>query len=258
MLIDDRWVSRVTSQYIFFLLPFCRTRRNMPCVQMTRHWTQLQNERESIRMMWALCPLFVALWVFWWCCRVNNSQRWPILRNEFGRGFFGPWDPVFGENDLNISHVWSLSSWEGMMYVLFIVVSGGALIFARMLSCTFLRFTCFGGVGGEGWVGDVNVRWSCTHVACYATASRLPVHTCSMLRQWWGGVGWGCQRSLKLHTCCMLRNCVSVARAHVLDATPVMGWGWGGDVNVRWSCTHVAKRMVSEISMLNIITKASR
>ena len=27
----------------------------------------------------------------------------------------------------------------------------------------------------------------------------------------------------------MLRNCVSVARAHVLDATPVMGWGaWGG------------------------------
>ena len=35
------------------------------------------------------------------------------------------------------------------------VVSGGALIFARMLSCTFLRFTCFGGVG---WVGDVKVR----------------------------------------------------------------------------------------------------
>ena len=76
-----------------------------------------------------------------------------------------------------------------------ILVFGGALIFARMLSCTFLRFTCFGGVGwGWGGVG-------------------------------WGGVGWGCQRSLKLHTCCMLRNCVSVASAHVLDATPVMGWG---------------------------------
>ena len=26
----------------------------------------------------------------------------------------------------------------------------------------------------------------------------------------------------------MLRNCVSVARAHVLDATPVMGWGGVG------------------------------
>ncbi len=65
----------------------------------------------------------VLLWVFGWCCRVNNSQRWPILRNEFGRVLFGRWDPVFGENDLNSSHVWSLSSWEGMMCVLFIVVS---------------------------------------------------------------------------------------------------------------------------------------
>ena len=37
----------------------------------------------------------------------------------------------------------------------------------------------------------------------------------------------------------MLRNCVSSARGHMLDATPVMGCvGWGGDVNVRLTCTH--------------------
>ena len=35
-----------------------------------------------------------------------------------------------------------------------------------------------------------------------------------------GGVGWGCSRSVTLHTWWMLRNCISFARGHMLDATP--------------------------------------
>ena len=91
----------------------------------------------------------------------------------------------------------------------------------------------------------VNVPCTCTHVGCYAL----------------DGVGWGgvgCQRSLLLHTCWMLRNMLTfLALAHMLDATQLMGWGgvgWGGMlmflalahmldatqyVNVPCTCTHV-------------------
>ena len=83
--------------------------------------------------------------------------------------------------------------------------------------------------------GDVNVRWSCTHVACYATASRLPVHTCSMLRQWWGGGGVGMSTFAEvahmLHATQLRLGCPCTrARCYASD-----GVGWGGDVNVRWS-----------------------
>ena len=111
------------------------------------------------------------------------------------------------------------------------VVSGGALIFARMLSCTFLRFTCFGGgVGGVGWGGLGMLTFAEVAHMLHATQLRLGC-PCTRARCYASdgvGVGWGCQRSLKLRTCCMLRNCVAVARAHVLDATPVMGWGGVG------------------------------
>ena len=46
-----------------------------------------------------------------------------------------------------------------------------------------------------------------------------------------GWVGWGGDDKVFLHlnTWWMPRNCVSFARGHMLDATPVMGWvGWGG------------------------------
>ena len=37
-----------------------------------------------------------------------------------------------------------------VVVVVVVVVVGGALISGRMLSCTFLRFHCFGGVGVGG------------------------------------------------------------------------------------------------------------
>lgn len=44
--------------------------------------------------------------------------------HEFGSFFFFfSVHEIVGENDLNISHVCSLSSWEGMLCVLFMVVS---------------------------------------------------------------------------------------------------------------------------------------
>ena len=42
-------------------------------------------------------------------------------------------------------------------------------------------------------------------------------------------MGWGCSRSPNFHTWWMLRNCVSGARGHMLDASALMGFlGWGG------------------------------
>ena len=57
---------------------------------------------------------------------------------------------------------------------------------------------------GVGWGGDDNVLWTCTHGRCYATACSLHLHTWSVLRKSWDGVGLG----------------------------------WGGDDNVLWTCTH--------------------
>ena len=56
----------------------------------------------------------------------------------------------------------------------------------------------------------------------------LHLHTCEMLRNWWGGegVGWGWWRILHLHTCEMLRNWWG-------------GGGWGGDDDVSCTCIHV-------------------
>ena len=98
------------------------------------------------------------------------------------------------------------------------------------------------------------------------------MHTCWMLRRWWRSVHmhtcgmlrrW-C-RSLHMHTCLMLRSTgvgwggvgmlTFLAHAHMFDATEMMtflahahmfdatehwgGVGWGGDVNVPCTCTHV-------------------
>ena len=54
---------------------------------------------------------------------------------------------------------------------------------------------------------------------------------CGLCWEWW--------RSFTSHTCWMLRNCLCLVIAPMLDATPVMGWvGWGGDDDVPWTCTH--------------------
>ena len=49
---------------------------------------------------------------------------------------------------------------------------------------------------GVGWGGDVNVPCTCAHVGCYAIdgvgwSRSLYLHTCWMLRNWWGGMGSG-------------------------------------------------------------------
>ena len=51
------------------------------------------------------------------------------------------------------------------------------------------------------------LSFPCTHAGCY---------TCHGV----GGVGWGGDdESLNLHACWMLRNCVCLVLAHMLDAT---------------------------------------
>ena len=69
-----------------------------------------------------------------------------------------------------------------------------------------------------------HVSCTCTHGRCYATS--------------WGGVGWGWQRSLHLHTWLVLRNIMFLALAHMAGATQHHGVGWGGDDNVPCTCTH--------------------
>ena len=51
------------------------------------------------------------------------------------------------------------------------------------------------------------------------------LYTCLMLRNIWGGVGWGVR--------------TSVALVHMFDATQHMGWGGVGCKNIRCTCTHV-------------------
>ena len=55
---------------------------------------------------------------------------------------------------------------------------------------------------------------------------------------WRGGVGWGCYRSLNLHTWSMLRL--------------LRGLGWGGDVTVPWTCTHGRCYMFGSFFCLNL------
>ena len=99
------------------------------------------------------------------------------------------------------------------------------LIFAHgrvndpMAKLQFLRV----GWGGVGWGGvgmmtffelahmvdatQLCLSCHCTHAGCYATVFVLSLHTCWMLRN--------CV-SLVMHTCWMLRNCVCLVIAHML------------------------------------------
>ena len=73
-------------------------------------------------------------------------------------------------------------------------------------TCTHGRCYATNGVGlGWGWGGDDNVPCTCTHGRCYATSCFLHLHTWSVLR-----------------------NIMFLALAHMVGATQLMGWGWGG------------------------------
>ena len=108
--------------------------------------------------------------------------------------------------------------WGGVGMLMFLELAHMLDATQLCLSCLCTHAGCYT-CHGVGWVWDVDVPWTCTHAGCYATVFVLSLHTCWMLRLSWGGVGWGCWRSLNLHTCWMLRNCVCLVIAHMLDAT---------------------------------------
>ena len=102
------------------------------------------------------------------------------------------------------------------------------------------------------WGGNGNVPWTCTHGRCYATSCSLHgrcyatscslyLHTWSVLRKSWDGVGVGGDGNV-LCTCTHGR-CYAISCSLHLHAWSVQykswdGLGWGGDNNVpcswRW------------------------
>ena len=84
--------------------------------------------------------------------------------------------------------------------------------------CTCTHGRCYAS-HGMGWGGDGNVPCTCTHGRCYATSCSLHLHTWSVLRKSWDGVGlgWGGVGMITF-----------LALAHMVGATQVMGLGWGG------------------------------
>ena len=93
-----------------------------------------------------------------------------------------------------------LHTWSVLRNIMFLAL-------AHMVGATQLM--------GWGWGGDDNVPCTCTHGRCYATSCFLHLHTWSVLR-----------------------NIMFLALAHMVGATQLMGWGWGGDDNVPCTCTH--------------------
>ena len=84
--------------------------------------------------------------------------------------------------------------------------------------CTCTHGRCYAS-HGVGWGGHDDVPCTCTHGRCYASHGvgwawwcSLHLHTWSMLRKSWGGVGM----------------MMFLALAHMCDATQLMGWGWVG------------------------------
>ena len=73
--------------------------------------------------------------------------------------------------------------------------------------------------GGVGWGRDDDILWTWTHGGCYAHM----VDATQLLG--WGGVGMMTFFEL----------------AHMVDATQLLGWGgvgWGRDDDILWTCTH--------------------
>ena len=96
---------------------------------------------------------------------------------------------------------------------------------------------------GVGWCGDGNVPWTCTHGRCYATSCSLNLHTWSVLRKSWDGLGWG---GVGMVTFLELAHMVGATQHHVpctcthgrCYASHGIGVVWGGDDNVPWTCQH--------------------
>ena len=88
-----------------------------------------------------------------------------------------------------------LHTWSVLRNIMFLAL-------AHMVGATQLM--------GWGWGGDDNVPCTCTHGRCYATSCFLHLHTWSVLR-----------------------NIMFLALAHMVGATQLMGWGWGG-VGLGW------------------------
>ena len=104
----------------------------------------------------------------------------------------------------------------------------------NMHTCSRIHVWCCGAGGaGVGW--DVHVLRICTHVLVHRNmldamhlaqikmhVSFLSQHECK-LQQSWSGVGWGCSRSMTLHTSCMLRNSVFLVHTNDSDLFTSLG-----------------------------------
>ena len=99
---------------------------------------------------------------------------------------------------------------------------------------------------GVGWGGAITFNCSCTPTSCYVTAGSSQRLCCTQMG--WGGVGWGNNVQLQLHTHVMLRyrTFISLLQTHVMLRYRTFismfvlctdGVGWGGAITFNCSCT---------------------
>ena len=197
----------------------------------------------------------VGFGVGWGWYRSLDLHTWSMLPLLWGLGWGGdvtvPWTCTHGR-----CYVF-FGVWVGMLPFLELAFCGvwggvGMVPFDATSSVGFgvgwgcyrvtVPWTCTHGqcmsmlrlLWGLGWGGDVTVPCTCAHGRCYVffgvwgAVVMLPflelAHMVDTTSSVGFGVGWGCYRSLNLHTWSMLR----------------LLWGlvWGGDVAVPWTCTH--------------------
>ena len=99
-----------------------------------------------------------------------------------------------------------LHTWSVLRNIMFLALAHMVGATQHHVPCTCTHGRCYATNGvGLGWGGDDNVPCTCTHGRCYATSCFLHLHTWSVLR-----------------------NIMFLALAHMVGATQLMGWGWGG------------------------------
>ena len=183
----------------------------------------------------------VGFGVGWGCYRSLHLRTWSMLRLLWGLGcggdvtvpwtcthgryyvFCGVWGGVGMLPFLELAHMVNATSSVGFG------VGWGCCRSLNLHTLWMLRL-----LWGLGWGGDVTVPCTCAHGRCYVfcgvwgAVGMLPflelAHMVDTTSSVGFGVGWGCCRSLNLHTWSMLR----------------LLWGLvgGGDVAVAWTCTH--------------------
>ena len=121
--------------------------------------------------------------------------------------------------------------WGGVGMVTFLELAHMVGATQHHVPCTCTHGRCYAS-HGMGWGGDGNVPCTCTHGRCYATSCSLHLHTWSVLRKSWDGVGLGRCYATSWDGVGLGWGGVGMitflALAHMVGATQVMGLGWGG------------------------------